>query len=522
MKKRYVGAVLCLMLTMLLCTAALLCGCAENDDPHTTDADITEPTENLEGEMPGTLQNKNDNGGFCLGFGQVELPLPDTPDGEPLYIAGFKNAYEATGVLDLQCATAVWLDTGHDDGILFIGVDCVGLSSDYVAKIRERLTENGKLPESASVNVYSTHDHAGVDTLGLWGPVGIDGKNEKFMETVVSGAVKAAELAYGDRRTGTLTYSNADTSSAVPYGEFAGDDRPIQRDSRDPQFYDPLVHQLRFIPDPNESDDADMRRGIRIIIYGAHAESLWADNSLVSRDFPGELARTIYEECGDRVLFMPGAVGGLIMTADLRGDNGEDRVWNMRYTGERLAAHILTIPAENEEILTPDIDAVRVRLTVPLDNTVFMYYKFLGILGNEVVAGDGETGYSLISELGVVRIGDCVLAMIPGEIFPELVYGGYIDGAAAADDVSDPTPLCEIAARAGYDRLLICGLANDELGYIIPPGDFLVDGDAPYLKEARGEDGRGHYEETNSAGKRTAGRIAAAFSEAVSELRPSR
>ena len=240
----------------------------------------------------------------------------------------------------------------------------------------------------------------------------------------------------------------------------------------------------------------------------------------MSRDYPGELARTIYKECGDRVLFMPGAVGGLIMTADMRGDNGEDRIWNMRYTGQRLAAHVLTIPEEDEEAIPPEICVSRVEFTVPLDNTLFMYYKFLGILGNEVLPGGGETGYSLKSELSVIKLGGLILALIPGEIFPELVYGGY-DGSIAHDynAYANPSPLCEISREAGYDRLLICGLANDELGYIIPPYDFLLDDEAPYLKEARDVYGRKHYEETNSMGVRTAGRIEAAFREAVSGLR---
>ena len=70
------------------------------------------------------------------GFGQREIPLPENAG--PLYIAGYRNGYEITGVLDLPRATAVWLDCGGA-GVLLIGVDCVGLSRAYVEQLRASL-----------------------------------------------------------------------------------------------------------------------------------------------------------------------------------------------------------------------------------------------------------------------------------------------------------------------------------------------------------------------------------------------
>ena len=68
--------------------------------------------------------------------------------------------------------------------------------------------------------------------------------------------------------------------------------------------------------------------------------------------------------------------------------------------------------------------------------------------------------------------------------------------------------------------MLIVGLANDELGYIVPPSDFLVNEQRPYLDrtmDARGED---HYEETNSVGPACAACVASAFEAALSQLFP--
>jgi hypothetical protein len=55
---------------------------------------------------------------------------------------------------------------------------------------------------------------------------------------------------------------------------------------------------------------------------------------------------------------------------------------------------------------------------------------------------------------------------------------------------------------------LIFGLANDELGYVLPPNDFVLNETMPYLNNGRDHHDRRHYEETNSMGPNTAKAIA--------------
>ena len=105
--------------------------------------------------------------------------------------------------------------------------------------------------------------------------------------------------------------------------------------------------------------------------------------------------------------------------------------------------------------------------------------------------------------------------MIPGELFPELVSGEYLDENGKRPPVNptaeNPVPLAQIAAEYGAENLLILGLANDEIGYIIPPNDFIVHPETPYLTNAGDIDGENHYEETNSVGIDAAQCIADAF-----------
>lgn len=447
--------------------------------------------ETMTTEVFANLINE-ENRQWTVGFGQAVLPCPEETD-SPLYIAGYNQGWDITGILDEQCASAVWIDCGGKS-ILLIGIDCIGLSNKYVEDIRTDLAAKCAEWGCAAVNVYSTHTHAGIDTLGLWGPFGVDGKNPEFQQILVEGAFEATCLAYENRKTGTLTYSSAETVDSL-------------RDSRDPLVYDPYLHQLRFKPD-------DGSGGVRIISYTAHAESLRGDNTLLSRDFPGEMASIFKAETGDDMMYMPAAVGGLLMTRDFCDEMGfATYEENMRFTGRRMADYLLAIPEEDEIVIEPTMRAARTVFSIPLDNTAFMYYRFLGILDNTAIPyKDSGTGYALVSELSVITLGDYTLTLIPGEIFPELVYGGYFDDSwATSPENENPVPLTEIAAQHGFSNLLICGLANDELGYIVPPNDFLLSETAPFFDKIDDHKGENHYEETNSVGIHTAGKIAEAF-----------
>ena len=119
----------------------------------------------------------------------------------------------------------------------------------------------------------------------------------------------------------------------------------------------------------------------------------------------------------------------------------------------------------------------------------------------------GETGYGLKTRLSVIRLGDTALLLLPGEIFPELVWGGGRENPSNPG-ADNPEPLASLMERYGLTDFFPVGLADDELGYIVTPNDFLTDPAAPYLHDAEPEDGSRHYEETNSVGVACARKIA--------------
>ena len=418
-----------------------------------------------------------------VGFGSALIQLPENSD-QKLYIAGYHGGWEITGVLDICQARAVGLDTGRE-GVLLIGIDCIGLDRGTVTQIRQALKD---IPNCAAVHVYATHTHAGPDTLGLWGPTGIDGKNDAYMQALVQAAEQAARAAAANTHRGTLRYGQAQTELLL-------------EDSRKPEVMDETLYQIRF-----EAEDGTA--GLRLLFYGAHAESLRGNNTKLSRDFPGYVCDGVTRTTGDNAIFLPGAIGGLIMTRELTEQDPEQ---NLKLTAAKLVEAVLSIQMEAETVIPPQMAMARCEFEVPLDNPVFVAYRFLGILQNDIVKTTSATGYGVQSELSVLKLGDVALALIPGEIFPELVTG---EGLTA----EDPLALRQIAAECGIGELLIVGLANDELGYIVPPSDFLIHEQMPYLERIRDEKGEDHYEETNSVGPLCAQRVAEAFTAAVDAL----
>lgn len=105
-----------------------------------------------------------------------------------------------------------------------------------------------------------------------------------------------------------------------------------------------------------------------------------------------------------------------------------------------------------------------------------------------------------------MTLGDASFACIPGEIYPEIVNGG-IETPPGADY---PVPAVEVpplrALMPGRTKFIL-GLANDEIGYIIPRSEF--DRDPPYLYHAK----KAPYGEINSVGPAAAGLIHAALRE---------
>jgi hypothetical protein len=392
------------------------------------------------------------------------------------WIAGYAVDKAITGVLDYQMAKALWLDDNSGGGGIVIAVvDCIGLPRADVEIIRNLLKDFKQETGCRSINVISTHCHAGADTLGLWGPIGVSGRSPEFLQVVRDGVVSAVREAYSSRQDGRLYYGTVVTEG-------------IQRDSRPPEVFDPTLYSIRFEPYRGG-------KGIRIVNYAAHPEALGSRNTMISADFPAYMASRIKQASGDDAIYIPGAIGGLIATRRMTGDDGEELpdLESTVLTGQRLADYALGITDERE--LPPGIDVYRKEVVLPVDNKVYVISAFLGTVQPITLPRGGRHRLSMVTEVGLLELGGLSIFMVPGELFPELAYGGAAGGAGV-----NPPPLIDVAGKG----FLVFGLCNDEIGYIVPPGDFFLHATTPYLQRGVDAMGRSHYEETNSVGPLTA------------------
>lgn len=133
---------------------------------------------------------------------------------------------------------------------------------------------------------------------------------------------------------------------------------------------------------------------------------------------------------------------------------------------------------------------------------------------------DGS-GFAMKSEISYIEIGCAKFLLLPCEIFPELVFGGFLGAEESATGYGDEINPPILTSITG-DDIIIVGLANDELGYVLPPNDFLLDENKPYMDIPRDVHGRRHYEETNSLSPETAATIARTVKDIMETVENSR
>ena len=448
--------------------------------------------------MPALADEK----AWHVGFGMAEF-VPEDYDPETdtfqntYYIAGYNNGLPVTGIMDPQCVRAAYISDGETN-IVAAAVDCVGLTTVSIENIRERIAPLVEEYDLDFVHIAATHTHAGIDTMGLWGPVAVDGKDDAFMEILYDAAAEAIAAACADAKEGSLYFGSAYTGG-------------IQRDSRLPNVYDKYIYRLRFEP-------CDGSEGLQIISYDAHPESLRSENTLVSADYPYYMGKKLKEKTGDEYVFFAGAVGGLIMTYVLTdpatGREYESLQDNCVATGEFLADTILNNMTERE--IEPSLEHTTTEIDLDVNNKLFLAMAFLGVLENQPVDGGGDYGLALRSRVSLMRLGGedgMSVIMVPGELFPELAHGGSYSYQVNPDG-KNPTPMKEYVDG----EFIVWGLCDDEVGYIVPPEDYLLNEKMPYLENARDSHDRRHYEETNCVGINAAQTICDAVAKLAGEI----
>ncbi len=422
---------------------------------------------------------------WSAGYSRKVLTPEDT-DKTRYFLGGFLKfpAQEATGVIDDLCVRAVVLDDNSGRGAAaFAWIDAVGFMNADIKEVREKLSDitgDGKL---VSIDVGATHNHSAIDTQGLWGNIPKTGRNKEYIDSVIQKTADAIREAYNNRSEGKLYYS-AESHPSLFW------------DGRDPYKIDDKFHLFRFVP--NE----DGKKEIYIANFGAHLINLGWGNTEISGDFPYYIEQAVTSEKNADFIFVQGAIGGAIHN-DMGPQNGipeELDSFEKMKEYSLIVAKILYELAEKGEEIEPILNVRHAQVDFEVNNFIFLLVERAGLCNVNAFKENGKV--YLTTEIGYVEIGKNIkIIEAPGEILPELAYGGFYSADEAFNGTDYPYKGI-VTSFDEDDEILVFGLCNDAVGYIVPDNDYSASG------------AEGHYEETVSTGSKSA----SAFSKAFFEL----
>jgi hypothetical protein len=443
---------------------------------------------------------------LLAGFAEADI-TPALAE-KPVYMAGFGNDRKATKIHDALVARAVVLREGEKK-LAIVSIDVVGFFYANVLRVRQ------ELKDFSYVLVSSTHNHEGPDTLGLWGPnpfvSGVDPEYMKRVEEQIVKAVRAADAAA----------VRVDVSLGTAQAP------ELLHDGREPYIkHDELV-ALEFQPSPSPGAAARGLTGI-IVQWNCHPETLDSKNTEISADFVGATLSYLKQRYDCPVLYLTGTVGGLMTSlhVEVKDDQGKplaDGTFEKTERYGRLVGQLAdrALAAAQPLQLTP----IQIRsrpVFMPMDNKHYLLGRQLGVLKRDAYLWTGNPDQAapadakefkkrlcLKTEVAWLQLGQLSVAAIPGEIYPELVLDKVQDPPDPGADFPDaPIEPAIYKQLPGPQRMMI-GLANDEIGYIIPKRQW--DEKPPFCYGRKSA----QYGEINSVGPDTAPILCTAFQKMV-------
>lgn len=469
-----------------LTPGAIEVGVAKRD--ITPDLSQYEPWNDVDGDGryksdKDTYEDRNGNGKF-----------------DAVWMAGFSNNRPAKGVHDPLWARAIAFRNNRVT-VAMVTLDSIGMMHDKLIPVRKSIDPSLNVDH---VLFSSTHNHEAPDTMGNWSNNNIDSVgsvlklvvkpnfDDAYMAKVQQACKEAVEEAVKSLQPADMTIASIDLDPAK-----------FVDDSRLPLVYDKTLNCARFTK-PNTDETI-----ATLVSIGNHAETLGSDNSLLTSDFCHYLREGVeqgvpepngVEGFGGTCLFFQGMVGGLMtqLHLDVPHRDGTQTFKKASFDkaqalGENLAIEAVKVLRGDQAVRVerPKLAAAAKTIYVPITG-MFKYAMMLGIIHPGWYWGKGRT------EVNAIRIGDLEILTIPGELYPEIAEGG-IESPEGADFGIAPVEVPPLRGQMQGKVNMIFGLANDEIGYIIPRSQW--DSKPPY---AYGRTDEPQYGEENSGGSEVA------------------
>ena len=440
-----------------------------------------------------------------VGIGAADI-TPDLKQGQPVWMAGYGFNRAATGVHDPLYARAVAFKHGAQK-LALISVDLVGVQHPLVKRIR------AELKDYDYVVVSSTHNHEGPDVIGIWGQTPLQsGIDPAYLRFVVKQSVAAVRNAEQMQQVVTVEFGTAT-------------DESLLGDSRQPKVFDGTLRTLLF------KNSRGTPHGL-LVQWNCHPEALGRRNTLITADFPWATVAALEKKYGCPIAYFSGAVGGLMAppegpVKDAKGNVLKDENYEYaRIYGEMVAALAEKSVAAGKPIQLAPWSVAAKDVYLPVENQIYRIAKVSGAIPRDAFEWTGDANkpgeiftidnadkpMAIRTEVACIRFADLDLACIPGELYPELVYGKFQDPPDAGADFPDAPLEPHVSKIFGERKWMLFGLANDEVGYLIPRRQW--DRKSPFCygrKEAQ-------YGEINSCGPDSAAVVMKALAERVKEL----
>lgn len=402
--------------------------------------------------------------------------MPKDIHAKKYWIAGHGMGHVIEKIHDEITVSAMWIGADDNGGYIHISADIIGLTNFELNIVRDRLKDLIEESNCAGVFASCTHTHAGFDTVGYWGQLYKlqSGKDPEYMDLLLKSLEEVAREAYKKRKVGKLYIGTV----RVPEAQFC---------KREPNALHDTLTRIRFVPDNGSTQTWFLN-------YAAHPNTLGGANRECSADYPYWMRKTIKDEKRTHVLFGVGAIGAVDP-----GDFCDDKPERTRIQGETLGKAALGI--DNEKEMPVEITVLQQKYYSPVDNGLLALMATIKACSSQRYPCDkGDLGLALLTEMVYIKLGTQQILMLPGEPFPEVVYGGAAPAESSATGKGtdiNPTPLIDIV---GDKDLLVFCVTNDMTGYCVTPNDFVLHKTQPYIEQGRDVFDRKHYHETNSLG----------------------
>jgi hypothetical protein len=414
---------------------------------------------------------------WSLGYGSASLQTGDELDGEH-YVGGslsFPKTKAATAIYDDQRVRCIAMNDGSGRGtVVFAVIDGFGLSNTDVRGIRAQLVSFARANNIVSINISVLHQHSCVDTFGMNGDLVkmlfanpamnvanntfgtnfdlLCGQNKSFMQHLYKVTVQSVKDAVNSMTTGKLYYSEINAADYI-------------RDKREPKVYDKNIHRLRFVPDNGDRETWLCNMAIHCVGNGAAGTE-------VTGDYPYYMEQVINERANANFIQIQGAE--LAITSEYKTLNTENmtRLESLKVYGTALGNLVVDSKAAETEV-APLLNIKLNEYYVPISNQILAFAGKLGALKNTVVSlDDKDTKLEVATEIGYMEIGTkLAVAIIPGELEPAIAYGGYLDAAHSWTGTDFDYP-CLQDIIGSNKELLVFGLTNDQIGYILEDNDY--------------------------------------------------